>query len=339
VDEKPILSINRDFSAPIITEYEANNAFLMQHDTNSFTRYEAAQNFAIETLESMMQGSSVNKAYLQAFEALLDLEADLSYKALLLELPTVATLMQRQEVVDCTVLYEAKELLCKAIASSFKEKLLQLYSRYHEPKDTTLNTMSMGKRTLKNRVLKILSALESKDIAKIAYKQYEESLTMTDRVAALDVLEHTDVTLAQKAFSNFYNKYKENTLVMNKYFALLASSLREDVLERVKHLQNNEVYDAKVPNLVRSLIGSFSRNHKHFHAKDGSGYKFVADKILEIDKINPQIASSLCLSFRSYDKMNEQNKKMMKRELMRVVSTQELSKNSFEIISKILQED
>ena len=335
---KPILSINRDFSAPIIIEQqERDYAFLMQYDTNSFTQYEAAQNFAIETLEAMMQGKKINEVFVEAYGYLLDLDIDLSYKALLLELPSISTLMQRQEVIDCQVLYSAHEDLTKHLAETFKEKLLQLYKENHLPDVAAIDAEHIAKRAIKNRVLKLLSALENKEIALLAKAQYDNSVTMTDRVTALDVLEHTDEALAEAAFKDFYEKYKENTLVMNKYFALLSSSLRDDILHRVKTLQNDAVYDDKVPNLVRSLVGTFARNHKHFHAKDGAGYKFVADKIIEIDKINPQMASGLCSTFKIYDKMNEENQKLMKRELMRVVSTQSLSKNSFEIIDKILK--
>ena len=335
---KPYLSINRDFSAPIILEQKSvDYAFFMKYDNNSFTQYESAQNFAIQTLEMMMQGENISKEYVASFDYLLDLDIDRSYKALLLELPTVATLMQRQEPVDCQLIYNVKEDLCKHLATTFKAKLLEIYHANHFPKSSDISAQNIAHRALKNRVLKILSALESKEIAMIAKAQYDNSLTMTDRVVALDVLEHTDESLAEVAFKDFYEKYKDNTLVMNKYFALLSSSLKEDILHRVKALQNDAVYDEKVPNLVRSLVGTFARNHKHFHAKDGEGYKFVADKILEIDKINPQMASGLCSSFKIYDKMNEENKKLMKRELMRVISTQSLSKNSFEIIDKILK--
>ncbi|QOP46097.1 aminopeptidase N [Sulfurimonas paralvinellae] len=336
---KPVLSINRDFSAPIIIEQqESDYAFLMKYDTNSFTQYEATQNFAIETLESMMQGSKIDEAFVEAYGYLLDLDIDLSYKALLLELPSISTLMQRQEVIDCQIIYSAHEDLAKHLADVFQEKLLQIYKENHNPDSDAIDAKSIAQRAIKNRVLKLLSASETKEIALIAKEQYDNSITMTDRVTALDVLEHTDEPLAEEAFKDFYNKYKDNTLVMNKYFGLLSSSLRDDILHRVKTLQNDEVYDDKVPNLVRSLVGTFARNHKHFHAKDGEGYKFVADKIVEIDKINPQMASGLCSTFKIYDKMNKENQKLMKRELMRVISTQGLSKNSFEIIDKILKE-
>jgi aminopeptidase N len=124
---------------------------------------------------------------------------------------------------------------------------------------------------------------------------------------------------------------------MNKYFGLLASSSRKDVLQRVIALQDDSAYDKKVPNLIRSLIGSFSRNYQYFHAKDGSGYKFVADKIIEIDKINAQMASGLAGAFKIYSRMNLKNRELMRVELEKIVSIEILSKNTYEIISKILK--
>lgn len=335
---KPIISINRDFSAPIIVEQEKSDfAFLMQYDTNSFLRYESTQSFAIQTLEKMMQGKPADKAYVQAYGALLDLEIDLSYKALLLELPTVSSLMQRMEVVDFEPIYEAKEKLSKLLATTYKEKLLEIYRQNHEPESSHIESEDMAKRAIKNRALRVLSALESEDVVLLAKKQYDESLTMTDRVVALDILENTHAEFAQITLSDFYSKYKDETLVMNKYFSILAASEREGTLDRVQALQNDAVYDEKVPNLVRSLIGVFARNYKHFHAKDGHGYNFVADKIIEIDKINAQMASGLCAAFKIYEKLNSTNKALMKVELERIISTHSLSKNSYEIVSKILK--
>jgi aminopeptidase N len=223
------------------------------------------------------------------------------------------------------------------LAQNFQEKLLAIYEVNHEPGSFGMDALAISKRAIKNRALKILSALETRDVIEIAKRQYEESVTMTDRVVALDVLENTDPEYAEVTLADFYSKYKKQTLVMNKYFSILAASHREGTLDRVMALQNDAVYDEKVPNLVRSLIGVFARNYKHFHAKNGYGYKFVADKIIEIDKINPQMASGLCGAFKIYNKMNEKNKSMMKVELSRIISTHELSKNSFEIISKILK--
>ncbi|MEA2092291.1 MAG: DUF3458 domain-containing protein, partial [Campylobacterota bacterium] len=330
---KPYLSINRDFSAPIIVEQIAKEyAFLMKHDNNSFARYEATQSFGVDTIQEIMDTGNIDDEFLKAYGYILDLDIELSYKALLLELPSVSTLMQKQTVVDFEPIYFAKERLTKELAKIYKDKLLELYRQNHNPRCQDIDAVSIGQRAIKNRVLKILSALESDQIILMAKKQYEESLTMTDRVVALDILENVSSQESEVALNDFYIRYKDDTLVMNKYFAILAASHREGALERVIALQNDEVYDEKVPNLVRSLIGVFARNYKHFHAKDGHGYSFIADKIIEIDKINAQMASGLCSAFKIYERLNTTNKDLMKQELERVVSTHSLSKNSYEIV-------
>ena len=334
---KPTLSINRDFSAPIIIDHKGvDYPFLMKHDQNSFTRYEAAQEFAIQSMFKLINREDVSK-FVDAYGYLLEQELDLSYKALLLELPSITTLMQKQEVVDFEPLYVAKEKLSLLIAQKYETKLLELYKENHLPENSDLDSVNIGKRALKNRVLSLLGVLKSKEVLCLAKEQYDNSLTMTDKVASLDVLEMFDENERADAFEHFYNRYKNNTLVMNKYFALLAASSREGLLQRVQDLQNDLVYDEKVPNLVRSLIGVFARNYKYFHAKDGSGYNFVVSKIIEIDKINPQMASGLSSAFKIYPKMNENNKKLMELALKCVVSTQGISKNTFEIVSKILK--
>jgi len=335
---KPILSINRDFSAPIIVEQEQRDfAFLMKHDTNAFVQYESAQNFGIETIEALMRGEEINVAFVEAYGHLLRLEIDLSYKALLLELPTVSTLMQRMNDIDFETIYAAKERLSEHLSLTYEAELLALYKRHHEPKSTLLDASAVGNRALKNRALRLLCESQKESHVMLAKVQYEESLTMTDRVAALDILENSNAALSTVAMSDFYEKYKTQTLVMNKYFSILAASHREGTLDRVMALQNDPVYDEKVPNLVRSLIGVFARNYKHFHAKDGHGYKFVADKIIEIDAINAQMASGLCGAFKIYEKMNPHNKALMKEELERIAQTPSLSKNAYEIVSKILK--
>jgi len=338
IDKKPILSINRDFSAPVIIESQENNyAFLMKHDNNSFVRYESAQSFGVVTMEAIMNGEPIDEEFVKSFGHILDADLDLSYKSLLLEIPSVSTLMQRQDVVDFEPIYEAKEKLSKHLAVTFKDKLIKIYKAYHNPSCKDIVARSMGERSIKNRCLKLLCALESDEIIKIVNEQYKNSITMTDRVVALDILENISPEVAEPAEVHFYEKYKDDTLVMNKYFSILAASDRDGTLERVKALQNDEAYNELVPNLVRSLIGVFARNYKHFHAKDGYGYKFVADKIIDIDKINPQMASGLAGAFKIYEKLNNENKKAMKSELDRVVSTQSISKNVYEIISKIIK--
>ncbi|MFA5454688.1 MAG: aminopeptidase N [Sulfurimonas sp.] len=337
-DKKPVLSINRDFSAPIIIEQTHNNyAFLMKHDKNSFVKYESAQSFGLAAIESIMRGEEIDKEFVKAFGHVLDDEKlNLSFKALLMELPSVTALMQRQVVVDFEPIYEAKEKLQKHLALTFKDKLFEIYNKNHKPTCKELDAQNIGRRAIKNRALKLLSSLESEEVIAMANTQYNSSITMTDRIAALDVLENTSPEYSAVALQHFYKKYKDNTLVMNKYFSILAASHRDGTLDRVMALEHDGAYNELVPNLVRSLIGVFARNYKHFHAKDGYGYKFVADKIIDIDKINPQIASGLAGAFKIYEKLNSVNKKLMKVELDRVLSEPSISKNVYEIVSKIL---
>ncbi|MEA1891526.1 MAG: aminopeptidase N [Campylobacterota bacterium] len=335
---KPYISLNRDFSAPVILEQDAKEyAFLMKYDNNSFAKYEATQSFAIDTMQEIIKYGNIDEKFLKAYGYILDLDVELSYKALLLELPSISTMMQREEVVDFEPIYFAKDRLEKELATIYKEELLELYTQNHNPTCKELDSISIGQRAIKNRALKILSALKSEEIIELAKIQYEQSLTMTDRIVALDILENISTIESEIALNNFYTLYKDDTLVMNKYFSILAASGREGTLDRVIALQDDEVYDEKVPNLVRSLIGVFARNYKYFHAKDGYGYRFIADKIIEIDKINAQMASGLAGAFKIYEKMNPLNKELMKEQLIRIMATKTLSKNVYEIVSKILK--
>ncbi|CAA6810100.1 MAG: Membrane alanine aminopeptidase N (EC [uncultured Sulfurovum sp.] len=334
--EKPHLSLNRDFSAPLLLEYNnANHAFSMQHDKNSLAQYDATQAFAIESIEKLMEGEKIDQSFIEAYGKVLDLNIDLSFKALLLELPSVSSLMQRQEEIDFERIEEAKNRLSLAIAREHKEKLLTLYHAYHEV-TSNIKSNAIAKRSIKNICLTRLSALDEANIIKMAQKQYEQSSSMSDRMTALHIIENSEKHHEETELQDFYKKYKDNTLVMNKYLSIKASSQREGLLERVIKLQEDAVYNITVPNLVRSLIGSFTSNHKYFHAIDGSGYKFMADKLIEIDAINAQMASRLAGSFKLYRKMNLHNQELMKIELERVILTENLSKNSFEILDKIL---
>ncbi|MDD5158377.1 aminopeptidase N [Sulfurimonas sp.] len=338
VKAKPILSINRDFSAPIIVKQEENHySFLMKHDKNSFVKYESAQSFGIQTIERIMSGEEIDEEFVKSFGHILESGLDLSYKALLLELPSTSEIMQRQNEIDFDVIHKAKEKLQKYLATTFKDKLLEIYSENHKPESKVIDAKNIGQRAIKNRVLNLLSMLKNDEIAILAKEQYDSSVTMTDRVTALNVLENSAPGLAKIALADFHHKYKNDSLVMNKYFSIFASSLRNGTLSRVIKLQEDEAYDVLVPNLVRSLIGSFSKNYIHFHAKDASGYKFVADKIIDIDKINPQIASGLLGAFKIYEKLSPLNRTLMREELERILSAESISKNVYELTSKILK--
>jgi aminopeptidase N len=334
---KPKLSLNRGFSAPInVVCQTLDYPFLMRFDNDSFNRYESAQQFALKVLNEMIDAKGIDESYVDAFKGLLDTGDDLLYSAQLLELPTIANLMQTRKVVDFQKMCDVKEELGTHLAKRYKDELLKLYRKNHDLLDDSLTAIAMGKRALKNRALSYLCFLKDDEIEILCNAQYYESKTMNDKVTALALLENFYPQSAKSALQDFYERYKDDLLIMNKYFTIISTAKRDDVLSRVVESQRDEVYDEKVPNLVRALLYGFARNYSYFHAADGSGYKFIADKVIEIDKINAQIASGLSGSFKVYQKLDESHKAVMRVELERIRESENLSNNTYEIISKIL---
>ncbi len=338
VQQKPILSINTGFTAPFKIEHpEADFDFLMRYDSDGFNRYEATQKAAIQALQTFIDKGEVDSAYIESFGAILaDNDLGLESKAFMLELPTLSVLMQEQVLIDVAPISEALSVVKKALATRYKESMLAIYTKHHKPQNSELDAQSMGERAIKNAVMSYLISLEDDEINALCLKQYDESVTMTDRIVALDFLENFVPDLAEDRLSHFYERYKEDTLVMNKYLSVLSASEREGTIDRVQALQHDPVYDVKVPNLVRALLGVFARNAVAFHAPTGHGYAFLAEKVIELDTINPQIASGLTAAFRSYDRLNPENKELMKEALEMILSEKEISANVYEIVEKIL---
>lgn len=338
VTEKPILSINNNFSAPFKIEHDlADYGYLMQFATDGFIRYEATQKAAMSAIDMFVESGEIDTRYLEHFGTILaDNSLGLESKAFMLELPTLSVLMQEQVEIDIVPISKALNILKHALASRYKDVMLELYRCYHKPHNSELDAQSMGERSIKNAVLSYLMVLEDDVINALCIEQYEVSVTMTDRIIALDLLENYAPDLAQERLVHFYERYKEDTLVMNKYLSVLSASEREGTIDRVQALQNDPVYDVKVPNLVRALLGVFARNAVAFHAPTGHGYAFLAEKVIELDTINPQIASGLTTAFRSYDRLNPENKELMKEALEMILNEKEISSNVYEIVEKIL---
>lgn len=339
ISSAPRLSLNRGFSAPVIIECdELDYPFLMAKERDGFVRYEAAHQFGIETLEAMMNGAEVNERYIESYGAIVcDSSIEAMFKSQILELPTLTTLMQRQAVINVDAIFKAHEKLKQVLARRYFNEMLSILEGLYNPSNAHIDGESMGKRALKNRLLGLLMSVEDKSVDTICLSHYHESLSMSERLAALDLLENYAPDLAAGALDDFYCRYKDQTLVMNKYFTVRASSRREGTLERVIELQNDNAYDVKVPNLVRSLIGSFARNPVAFYHNSGKGFRFVADKVIEIDALNPQIASGLAGAFKNYPKLSHEQKAQMGIELERIKNHPDLSNNVYEIVSKILE--
>ncbi|NOQ30552.1 MAG: aminopeptidase N [Helicobacteraceae bacterium] len=336
INQKPVLSINREFSAPINIVFEnSEDIFLMKYDSDAYVRCESATQAAIKTIKKILKDDEVDSEYMDAYGLIVnDNELDLALKAQLLELPTLTTLIQDDNNIDFEPLHNALEKLKKELAFKYEESLYKIYYKYNEASNRSINHNAIARRSLKNRALCLLMSLSNFNVINLAGAQYYDNSTMNDQVIALDLLETNVGASAQLA--DFYLQHKSDTLVMNKYLSVIASSQREGTLKRVIKLQDDPIYNIKVPNLVRSLVGVFARNYIHFHASDGEGYKFIADKVICLDVVNPQIAAGIAGAFKLYPRMNIHSKAMMKIELERILNTPDLSKNVYEIVQKLL---
>ncbi len=326
IKNRPFLSLNRDFSVPCIIECdEVDESFLMANDSNGFSRYEAAHQFGIKTLEAMMCCEDVSESYLESFGAILnDEKIDTHLKSKLLELPSISSLLERQEIIDIESVFNAREALKYAIATRFKEQLLSGLLK--------LSGGSIGERALEDRLLSFVAVIDDRYVDELLYDRYYSAVTMTQRLSALNLIEN--YAPSAEIMAHFYESYKTQPLVVNKYIAVISSSIRDGVIARVQELEDREFFDIRVPNMVRALIGSFARNHRAFYTPEG--FSYVASKVIGLDSINPQIASSLVGSFKQYGKLDTNLKTVMGVELERIKSHPNLSDNVYEIVDKIL---
>ena len=346
IPSKPIPSLLRNFSAPIKLEYEytlEKNILLFAHDTDNFNRYEAGQRIAKHCITSpSLKGidgklSTDQNNIINAYKSILtDRTLDNGFKAECLTLPGLYTLVCEDEIYDYETAYTAKKKFLKILANGLEKELLETYENMKE-ETFSKSGVSMGKRALKNICLSYLTEIDDEKYIDIAYKQFKSAHNMTDSIRALAILNKFKSEITKKANDEFYEQWKDDQLVINKYFAVLASSPRKDVLEIVKELENNPSFDKTNPNKLRSLYGVFGRNYPFFHTQDGKGYEFITQKIIEIDSFNSKMAGGLCQVFRQYKHMPKIQKSIIKSQLETIQNTKAISDILFEVSGKILE--
>ena len=339
ISGKPVVSINRNFSAPIIVEREISIKDLCHiflYDSDMLSRFQSAEKLARLAVSSLLQKKPLHTDYLDTFEKVLQNRSlDPAFKALCLSLPAERILYQDYTPVDVEGIFSALKELRQVLAGQFKLVWKELYEEniLHGP--YSLDVESMGKRALKNCALSYLNEIDTESLV---YHQYKNANNMTDRLSALALLAHNDGPLRMKALDEFYQDYKHQTFVMQKWFSIQALSKRSETFDDVKKLEKSDLYDEKVPNIFRSLMGHFAHNYIHFHHKSGRGYEYVAQQVIKIDPLNPHMASALAQAFKDYRKFPTFKQKMMKDQLGNILDVKALSKNTFEIVDKILGE-
>ncbi|RLA19218.1 MAG: aminopeptidase N, partial [Gammaproteobacteria bacterium] len=343
LQKRPVLSLLRHFSAPVRLKMERSleeKAFLLAHDTDDFNRWDAGQQLASSLILSQITSEKEESPTLliSAFKTILEQTwKDPAYLSLLLTLPSEAWLAEQMEVVDPVAIHTTRQQLKKAIATEFEATFIKLHQTSELEESGNFSNAAVGRRTLKNCCLGYLMALQTETHQNFCLEQYKTAGNMTDQIAALSLLCQEEIPAREEALDHFYAQWKEEPLVIDKWFTLQATSSLPNTISAIKELLKHADFDLKTPNRVRSLIGAFSQaNSLHFHAQDGSGYQFLGDQICALDPLNPQVASRMVGAFTQWHRFDKNRQILIKEQLNRIKNNPQISPDLYEIVSKSL---
>ncbi len=336
----PILSLNRNFGAPIIIESDrsgADLAFLAAHDDDPFGRYEALQQLMIDTLVAKVTtGRADHGPVIATVRAMLaNNRLDPAFVAEAVLLPSEAFIGDQLLVVDPPAIHSAREALRTDIGINLADKWRGLFGG-PEAEPFVYSPEAKGKRRIRNVALGYIAATGADDAGSLASHHFALCDNMTDRMAAMGTLANSDCAERLPVLDAFYDRYKADPLVIDKWFATQALSTRGDTMDRVKQLAEHPDFTLHNPNRVRSLVGSLSGNQLYFHSENGSGYRFLADIVIALDPINPQTAAKMLPPLGRWKRFDEGRSGLMRAELNRILATPGLSKDVFEQASKSL---
>jgi len=346
VQEQPTPSILRDFSAPIILDYNYGDADLLHlfsHDSDPVNRWEAGQRLAMGRLLKLTGEAGVgaplllDDTFLLAMGKMLSDESlDPAFREQALLLPSETMVAEQIAVVDPLAIHLARQFVRANIGARLKQELLAQYHANATPGEYSPDALSIGKRALKNLCLAYLTAAQDEKGIQLAQDQFENAGNMTDRVAALSALIHARVPTVDAALQRFYDEFEDEALVIDKWFGMQASSATSDVAA-VRQLMRHPAFNLRNPNRARSLISSFCANNPvQFHAPDGSGYAFWAEQVITLDGLNPQVASRLARAMDRWRRYTPALQEQMKKALQQVAGQQRLSNDVREVVGKAL---
>lgn len=348
LNNKAVPSILRGFSAPVILETTHSDeelAFLMVNDSDGFNKWEAGQQFALKTINRMIDDKNyAPDAFLESFGALLatagEPDTDRALMARALSLPDIAVIAQTRDIVDPDAIHKARDTLKRLIKRNFKAPMKKVYELCAGCEKFSVTAQSMGRRALRNTLLGYLTTTNGTGCAKLAEQHYRTTNTMTDKVAALNALLANKNAPREETLQEFYDEYKEHLLVIDKWFSLQAISTREDIFDVLAALKAHPDFTMKNPNRVRSLYGAFAMNNPvAFHSADGRGYDFLKEAIIELNDINPQIAARMVTPFREWRRYTADRQDKMKAALQEILDQPKLSPNVFELVNKTVNDE
>lgn len=335
VTEKPVLSINRQFSAPIKLEWNASQAellHLIKFDSDEFNRREAAYKMILEELKRLVQASRTGQtlaardSIVEALGFVLSDESiDPKFKALMLQLPDEEVLAQEEEVLDAEAFHKAYNEIYSSLVKKYKTQLLDLYRKH-------LSVNNSADRALTSSLLTILVQGGADNAAALAYQQYTSAKNMTDKLAALRELCQTESSEAKQALDSFFTEWKSDAVVFNKWLQVQAASKNKDTFKNIKRLSETAPFSFDTPNNVYSLLTVFGDNYLAMSDASGETYKWLCDQILKIDAKNPQVAARVCGAFNFVKKLPTNLKEKAQTEIRRVLASSSLSRNARELL-------
>ncbi|MDH3869022.1 MAG: aminopeptidase N, partial [Desulfuromonadales bacterium] len=343
----PVPSLLRDFSAPVKVHYAYDRedlTFLFAYDSDAFNRWEAGQRLATDLLLEMVGDIRAKRAaevpgdFLAAFRsALQDREADPALLSLALTLPGEVELAEAMGVADPGAIHAARQTLRKTLALELKEELTAVLGAMQDNGLYSLNSQAIGRRSLKNLCLGYLALLDTPSIQQNCFDRFVDADNMTDRMAALTCLVHNRLPRWEEALAAFYHQFETDPLVVDKWFTLQATSPQSETLTEIETLMAHPDFTMRNPNRVRSLVGAFAQgNPVRFHDLSGAGYVFLADRVIELDILNPQVAARLVSPLSRWRRYDSERQDMMKVQLERIQLQENLSTDVREIVGKSL---
>jgi aminopeptidase N len=344
VDSAPVVSALRGFSAPVTltTNAPSRDRYVqLAADPDLFNRWEAGQDLARALIVARAKGAPDEVSEERFAEALGrsldDQAADPAFKALMLALPTESDLALALQPADPAAIHQAREALRTRLSLHLDEDLKRLHIGLQELGEFSPDAASAGRRALRNAALDLLAANPRSEVAELAEGHYRASANMTDAMGGLSALMLIGGEAYETALADFYDRWKSEPMVIDKWFALQARDPDETALGRVMGLTAHPAFDQKNPNRLRALVSSFANfNPVRFHEPSGDGYRFLADQILAVDGFNPMTAARLVEPLGGWRRYKPELGVLMKRELARIAATEGLSKNVYELATKAL---
>jgi aminopeptidase N len=348
ISEKPVPSLLRSFSAPVKLSYPYSRdelLFLMANDSDGFNRWDAGQTLATDIILQLSkdikvgQDAVLDPRLIKVYRGLLvNKNLDDAVIAKMLTLPSLAFLLEQQDGADVQLIYSAREFVKNTLADQLHQ---DFYDRYAQSVATGVyqpEFSAMAKRSLKNLCLHYMLSSGQARYVLVAQSQYDKADNMTDQSGALSALVNSQFKAESIACLNaFYNQWKHDALVVNLWFSMQACSDNIGGIQDINKLLNHDAFDIKNPNKVRSVVGAFAgQNLRHFHQQGGEGYNWLANQIIALDSLNPQIASRLLGPLTKWKRISVENGQLMRKALEKIANSDNLSKDVYEVVSKSL---